>query len=883
MQLIRALRAEVKMPFHVYGDVSVDNYEYFGKFSKAYDKLFRKLKPTAGDRPAMSSEANHRIVARALGGSYLLARFASSALSLWRREDPRQRLEELEPWATERQQLHGMNSNITKSPHAHDGLLRLHYRLKRSPHDKCYRVETGGMEGYTVPVVYRPGGYLNSQKLYPDGSYGITVDANTPSVNHVMLLNDGGLSYAADPDGWLDAEIEKYGADSLWAVIKSRDPSTAKNPRSFARFLTRLNSKLPQRTIVCLNADDLRALGVEIGRSLSWEQSLKDLEKNIRAGNVLRAHLPAYLVVTFDYDAVAWLRIRKGRDAPTVEKGAIVFSKNASEGEFAARVDGKMPGAQSLFVSVFSALLYEWHRDLKKPAAEPPFEMLIGYGLLAKRRMLECGFAPLNPDEIISPDTDDAAPSGEHWLIPKVYYQDAIFALQEMRPKNEDKTGALPDPFKESDTERPSFRSPLKGNEVLLRHLQAEDFVQGSDLEVSLREWRQSPSKDHKARSEDREAQKDTQAEDPLKDSQLGKDLAGRDLVIFQFEADFFRGNIEIFQYLATRLKFDTARFIRYVREDDANLPVCTMGKMKSISREEIEGLRTIRRLAKSYLESGGPNEKPIGIAVFGPPGTGKSFAVKTVFDTLPRKDKELIEDALLECNLSGLERPEDIADFFQFARDKRLRGKVPVLFFDEFDCTVQGEPYFWLKHFLAPLQDGEFITGHTKRPIGKSIFVFAGGTKRNYREFEDEVEPEFSRAAKARKKPVVKGRDFLSRLQAHLDIMALDPDENELGKLREEDRASYTFPYTMRKAILLRGALSQWAPQIFDSRNHISMDDELIEQFLTRWRYKHGIRSMEAIIRMSALSDGVRFSKSCLPPDEQLFMHIHKHSYRTP
>jgi hypothetical protein len=244
-----------------------------------------------------------------------------------------------------------------------------------------------------------------------------------------------------------------------------------------------------------------------------------------------------------------------------------------------------------------------------------------------------------------------------------------------------------------------------------------------------------------------------------------------------------------------------------------------------------------------------------------------------------------LIEDAFLECNLSGLERPEDIADFFQFARDKRLRGKVPVLFFDEFDCTVEGEPYFWLKHFLAPLQDGEFITGHTKRPIGKSIFVFAGGTKRNYREFENEVEPDFARAADGKavqdKKPVMKGRDFLSRLQAHLDIMALDPDEKELEKLTDEERASYTFPYTMRKAILLREVLIQWAPQIFDSRKKASMDEELIGQFLTKWRYKHGIRSMEAIVRMSALGDGMGFSKSSLPPQEQLFMHIHKQSHR--
>jgi hypothetical protein len=882
------------MPLYVYGDVSVDNYEYFGNFSKAYEKLFEELKIT-GDRPGMSGEARHRIVARALGGSYLLARFASIALSLWRSKNPVQhpddrpewakRLDQLEPWAAEHKELHGRNSEITKLSPQYEGLLRLHYRLKRSPHDKCYRVETGGMEGYTVPAVYRPGLYLNSQESYRD-AHGIPVDGTNQSKNHVMLFNDGGLRHDTDPDHWLDAEIERCGADSIWAVIKSRDPATARNDRSFSRFLTRLNKSIPERTIVCLNADDLRALGVEIGRSLSWEKSLKDLESNIRAGRVLRDHLPAYLVVTFDYDAVAYLKIR--RDRPAIEKGAIVFSKNASEGEFAARVDGKMPGAQSLFVSVFSALLYEWYKDFtKKTAAEPPFEMLIGYGLLAKRRMLECGFAPLNPDKIIPVNPDEGDADGSHWLIPKVYYQAAVFALQELRPKNEDMTKTLPDGFKESETERPSFRTPLRGNEGLLGDVQLDDLLQGSQLEGLLKGWREAQLKALRSRASElgvqlTDAQLEAQLKDTQSDSQLRKDLAGRDLVIFQFESDFFMGNMEIFQYLATRLKFNDDRFIKYVQEDDASLPVCTMGKMKSISREEIEGLRTIRRLAKSYLESVGPNEKPIGIAVFGPPGTGKSFAVKTVFDTLPKKDKDLIEDAFLECNLSGLERPEDIAEFFQLARDKRLRGKVPVLFFDEFDCTVDGEPYFWLKHFLAPLQDGEFITGHTKRPIGKSIFVFAGGTSPNYRDFEDEVEPDFSKAKPVkRKRPVIKGRDFLSRLQAHLDIMALDPDETELGKLTEEDQASYTLPYTMRKAILLRGVLTQWAPQIFDSRQRASMDDELIARFLTKWRYKHGIRSMEAIIRMSALSDGVRFSKSCLPPDEQLFMHIHEHSYR--
>jgi len=199
------------MPLNVYGDMTVDNYEYFGKFSEAYEELFKDL-PAAEAPPGMSGEASHRIVARALGGSFLLARFASIALSLWRSKNPTEhpdcreqwfrQLNELEPWNTDGKKLHDLNSDIIRSPKKYDGLLRLHYRLKRSSHDKCYRVESGGMEGYTLPAVYRPRNYLNSQTLYDSlsaGSHGIPVDSSGESKKHVMLFNDGGASIQGRP------------------------------------------------------------------------------------------------------------------------------------------------------------------------------------------------------------------------------------------------------------------------------------------------------------------------------------------------------------------------------------------------------------------------------------------------------------------------------------------------------------------------------------------------------------------------------------------------------------------------------------------------------------------------------------------------------------
>ena len=40
---------------------------------------------------------------------------------------------------------------------------------------------------------------------------------------------------------------------------------------------------------------------------------------------------------------------------------------------------------------------------------------------------------------------------------------------------------------------------------------------------------------------------------------------------------------------------------------------------------------------------------------------------------------------------------PENLAHYFQLARNSVLRGKIPMLFFDEFDCTVGDFPFFWL------------------------------------------------------------------------------------------------------------------------------------------------------------------------------------------
>jgi hypothetical protein len=289
--------------------------------------------------------------------------------------------------------------------------------------------------------------------------------------------------------------------------------------------------------------------------------------------------------------------------------------------------------------------------------------------------------------------------------------------------------------------------------------------------------------------------------------------------------------------------------------------------------------------LLQAYL-SNPVQTKPLGIAVFGPAGAGKSFAVKNIVETLPEPVRKLIRDDRLECNLTALSGPEDLAHYFQLARNSVLRGKVPMLFFDEFDCTVGDSRFFWLKHFLAPLQDGEFRSGQIVHPIGRVIFVFAGSVCENFEKFVEEMNnnrdsvQSLSSMPESEDGPNFKGVDFLSRLHGHMDIVAFTPTKNEaFFHDRKGDKQPILIDpsYLMRRAFVLRSLLELHLEQIFSkgSSRNVRIDAKIVNALLATRIFFHGARSMEAILRMSYLEGSDRFEISHLPPDKQLGMHV--------
>jgi hypothetical protein len=193
------------------------------------------------------------------------------------------------------------------------------------------------------------------------------------------------------------------------------------------------------------------------------------------------------------------------------------------------------------------------------------------------------------------------------------------------------------------------------------------------------------------------------------------------------------------------------------------------------------------------------------------------------------------------------------------------LAGKIPLVFWDEFDTALGGRALGWLRYFLAPMQDGCFQEGQIVHPIGRAIFVFAGGTSQRMEEFGQGLAAEEFQAAK--------GPDFVSRLKGYVNV--LGPNPRSSGSSAGPGADPY---FIIRRAILLRAILKGSAPRLFEKRDGkelLRIDPAVLRASLWTREYRHGARSVEAIVAMSLLAGKASFEQSSLPAEAQLDLHV--------
>ena len=301
-------------------------------------------------------------------------------------------------------------------------------------------------------------------------------------------------------------------------------------------------------------------------------------------------------------------------------------------------------------------------------------------------------------------------------------------------------------------------------------------------------------------------------------------------------------------------------RAFNYVMEGQKaidGVPRFSCGALTTIDRREIEAFQNIRGLIVDYAASSA--QRPLSVAVFGAPGSGKSFGVTQIAKAvLPGVAEKL------EFNVSQMVSQGDLAVAFHQVRDVILSGKLPIVFFDEFDSDRDGRPLGWLKSFLMPMQDGKFRDESGEHPMGKCILVFAGGTSPSFEEFcrpmnagsEGGASPE-ENADHVRFKNA-KGPDFVSRLRGTINV--LGPNQNSSG-----DRN-----YILRRALLLRSLLERK----LNAKGAMPISPDVLRAMLLVPKYKHGARSMEAILDMSHIASA-SWDPASLPFYTQLSLHV--------
>lgn len=283
--------------------------------------------------------------------------------------------------------------------------------------------------------------------------------------------------------------------------------------------------------------------------------------------------------------------------------------------------------------------------------------------------------------------------------------------------------------------------------------------------------------------------------------------------------------------------------------------PRLSLGKVTLFDRNEIENIKNIRKQVDFYdrYEDG---RKPLNIAAFGPPGAGKSFIVKAMANSMFEGKKA--KPAFLTFNLSQFKDEAELSGAFHSIRDQVLRGRLPIVFWDEFDTN----DYQWLKCLIAPMQDGEFQEGSEVHPIGKSIFVFAGGVTYTMKHFTDKMEEEAY--------IIKKGPDFQSRINCSLNVFGPNRKpcrDAKTGKwLREGDEKDICF--SIRRALFIRSMLCS-------DDKPLKIDKQLLRSLIEVKTFKSGSRGLERLLKNLAVHSDRKIERSDLPSKEIIQMNV--------
>nr|MBF0221651.1 ATPase [Desulfobulbaceae bacterium] len=190
---------------------------------------------------------------------------------------------------------------------------------------------------------------------------------------------------------------------------------------------------------------------------------------------------------------------------------------------------------------------------------------------------------------------------------------------------------------------------------------------------------------------------------------------------------------------------------------------------------------------------------------------------------------------------------PEEINSAIEPIRASVAKGKVPIVFWDEFDCRYDNHEFGYLRYFLPSMQDGVTYVHGTPYNIGRSIFAFAGGVKPDWASMEDLINPENPKTLQLAK--TLKIPDFMSRLRVVIDIDGIEIDDSLLSTNNNKEQLDDLHRILMKRAFIIAHQMdTHW-------KKAARKTSGLLLRLLIA-KYKFGARSIEAVIEASGAED---------------------------
>lgn len=648
---------------------------------------------------------------------------------------------------------------------------------------------------------------------------------NSETPPKLLVIEDMNLRYRVDGKNEWQPLLKRFsemplGSDPRIVVLLGGELPDLSTDAEFQAepdddLWSHLALKHRKHTVVIVNADLLRFKGANISRRLSWERTAQDLVTEIQCHPRLEMLSQfAHLIIRFGVTAAIHC-FRSGRDTHRV----LYYDPTAFHGIFRGiGTEGAIIGNNSVFAaSVAKELL---NPDSAKTSLER-IGLAIEQAIPACQRLFRFGY----PD----PKGNDDERWLADWPSPLVFDEAAYKRTAD-----------------ELQVDDPTF----------------SEFIRRAEIPPAVESW-----------------------------SIINQSAPGSSMMKLAQQIVFrgIRNSLNLSLALADSPGNDArARLLASLSQYHA--PLAHFGDLTAVDRDEIENFRGVYNLIRLYHES--KEEKPLSVAVFGPPGAGKTYAVSEIARAIDIRAQTqatatgenppgTLDNAIITVNLAQLSSFEELCAYLrsrlivervvEVAEDQigSLRATIaglkdtPLIFFDEFDCHFKSE-LGWLKYFLGPME--EAIVGPTHDDkwllMHKSIFVFAGGTKHTYRDFSGE-DPSLSEQERL-KFEMVKGPDFTSRLRGHVDIKGV----NRVGLTDKT--------FLLRRALMLRQYLKtrKLLKENQYGEYEAQIDYSVIHALLRISNYKHGARSMKALVAMCCPLWG-RIEKSSLPSPKLLDMHV--------